>query len=99
MKDIKNILHERQNFNMCLCHCRNKESCLLNGKCLKACIAYEAEVSTEGECPIYYATVDCDFRHADIATKLCPFDIKVTQTTLSCHSNLGTKLRKKLDFI
>ena len=28
------------------CNCRNKDNCLLDGKCLVECIAYEAIVST-----------------------------------------------------
>ena len=44
------------------CNCRNNNSCPLEGKCLVACIVYEATVLTANQTNIYFGSADGDFK-------------------------------------
>ena len=44
------------------CDCRNNNSCPLDGKCLVACIVYEATVLTANQTNIYFGSADGDFK-------------------------------------
>ena len=44
------------------CNCRNKDNCLLDGKCLVECIAYEAIVSTINRTNTYLGSAEGDFK-------------------------------------
>ena len=45
-----------------LCNCKNKENCPLDGKCLKTCIVYKADVITNKDSHIYYRASDGEFK-------------------------------------
>ena len=45
-----------------LYHCRNKENCPLDGKCLQACIVYKADIITNKDSHIYYGASDGEFK-------------------------------------
>ena len=41
-----------------LCNCRNKDTCPLDGCCLKQCFIYKAEVHVDNDYKIYYGPVE-----------------------------------------
>ena len=45
-----------------LCNCRNKENCSLDGKCLKTCIIYKADLIANKDRHIYYSASDGEFK-------------------------------------
>ena len=45
-----------------LCNCRNKDTCPLDGCCLKQCFIYKAEVHVDNDYKIYYGAVEGDFK-------------------------------------
>ena len=40
-----------------LCNCRNKDTCRLDGCCLKQCFIYKAEVHVDNDYKTYYGAV------------------------------------------
>ena len=44
-----------------LFHCRDKDNCPLNGKCLQTCIVYKADIITNKGSHIYYGANDGEF--------------------------------------
>ena len=45
-----------------LCNCRNKDNCPLDGKCLKQCLVYRAEVQSQNTVKVYYGANDGEFK-------------------------------------
>ena len=45
-----------------LCNGRNKDTCPLDGSCLKQCFIYKAEIHVENDCKIYYGAVEGEFK-------------------------------------
>ena len=69
MKNISNIIKQRNATVLatsatpkCLCNYRNKDTCSLDGCCLKQCFIYKAEVHIDNDYKIYYGAVEGDFR-------------------------------------
>ena len=82
-----------------LCNCRNKENCLLDGKCLQTCIVYKADVITNKDSHIYYGASDGEFKswynnhtnsfchqHHEQDTKLSKHIWKLQDKTTECRS-------------
>ena len=69
MKSISSIIKEPNlkiltpdSNEKCNCNCRNKECYPLEGYCLKECMVYEAKVSTENNCKLYYGKCEGEFK-------------------------------------
>ena len=69
MKNISNIIKQHNATVLAtsttpkrLCNCRNKDTCPLDGCCLKQCFIYKAEVHIDNDCKIYYGAVEGDFK-------------------------------------
>ena len=69
MKSISSIIKEpnlkiltADSNEKCNCNCRNKECYPLEGYCLKECMVYEATVSTENNCKLYYGKCEGEFK-------------------------------------
>ena len=69
MKNISNIIKQHNATVLAtsttpkrLCNCRNKDTCPLDGSCLKQCIIYKAEVHADNDYKIYYGEVESDFK-------------------------------------
>ena len=45
-----------------LCNCRNIENCPLDGKCLRTCIVYKADVITNKDSHVYYSASDSEVK-------------------------------------
>ena len=68
MKNISNIIKQHNATVLAtsttpkrLCNCRNKDTCPLDGCCLKQCFIYKAEVHVDNDYKIYYGAVEGDF--------------------------------------
>ena len=70
-----------------LCNCKNKENCSLDGKCLKTCIVYKADLITNKDSHIYYGASDGEFksRYNDHTSSFC-----------HRHQEQDTKLSKQI---
>ena len=69
MKNISNIIKQHNATVLAtsttpkrLCNCRNKDTCPLDGCCLKQCFIYKAEVHVDNDYKIYYGAVEGDFK-------------------------------------
>ena len=69
MKNISNIIKQHNATVLAtsttpkrLCNCRNKDTCPLDGCCLKQCFIYKAEVHVDNNYKIYYDAVEGDFK-------------------------------------
>ena len=69
------------------CNCRNKNNCLLDGKCLTPNIIYEAQITSNQlnyQQKIYIGTAETDFEHRfSNHTKSCNFEHYENDTELS----------------
>ena len=73
MKNISNIIKQHNATvlatsatHKCLCKCKNKDTCPLDGSCLKQCFIYNAEVHEYHDYKIYYGAVEGDFKFRSI---------------------------------
>ena len=69
MKNISNIIKQHNATVLAtsttpkrLCNCRNKDTCPLDGCCLKQCFIYKAEVHVDNDYKIYYEATEGDFK-------------------------------------
>ena len=69
MKNISNITKQHNATALStsttpkrLCNCRNKDTCPLDGSCLKQCFIYKAEIHVENDYTIYYGAVEGEFK-------------------------------------
>ena len=69
MKNISNIINQhnatvpsRSTTSKRLCNCRNKDTCPLDGSCLKQCFIHKVEVHVENDYKIYYGLVEGEFK-------------------------------------
>ena len=69
MKNISNITKQHNATALStsttpkrLCNCRNKDTCPLDGSCLKQCFIYKGEIHAENDYKIYYGAVEGEFK-------------------------------------
>ena len=56
------LLNNSTETNDRTCNCRKKESCPLDGECLKSCVVYKAEVKVQGDTHVYYGASEGEFK-------------------------------------
>ena len=56
------VLKNQENTEKRSCNCRVKGNCLLDGKCLRECIVYQANVIANNECKEYLRTAEGEFK-------------------------------------
>ena len=92
MKNMKNFI-KQQNARVLMnqehsekrsCNCRVKDNCPLDGKCLRECTGYQANVVTNNECKEYFGTTEREFKlHNNNHTMSFRHKKRVNDTELS----------------
>ena len=95
MKNISNIIKQHNATVLAtsttpkrLSNCRNKDTCHLNGCCLKQCFIYKAEVHVDNDYKIYYGAVEGDFKFRITATQT-PLEIGIKNILLNFQNIYG----------
>ena len=91
MKNMKNLIKQHnarvlknQEHSEKICHCRVKDNCPLNGKCLHKCIVYQTNVITNSECKEYFGAAEGEFKlHYNNHTMSFRYKKHVNDTELS----------------
>ena len=95
MKNISNIIKQHNATVLAtsttpkrLCNCRNKDTCPLDGSCLKQCFIYKAEVHVDNDYKIYYGAVEGDFKFR-YNNHTTPLEIGIMNMILSFQNIYG----------